>query len=252
MTSNHSVLVALLFFSAKPDISDAAHPLLTEDTSTQGNGKYQLELTHDYNVQYSGDTKTRIRNTTGILTLGLAEEVDLIFTLPHERLTQRADSYESTTSGLAGIDIGFKWRFYDGDAVSFAIRPGLGLGSGSDAEDRGFSRAATTSLYGAMSYRHDSWTFHAHVGYTRNFQPPADAHRNTFHGSIAAEFGVTEQLRFVGDVSINRSGGESIRSMVVGIIYSLTPDLDLDVGYRHGLMRETPEHAWLTGLALRF
>lgn len=223
-----------------------------EDTKTQGKGKYQLELTYDYRDQYGSDTKTLSRNTSGILTLGVSEELDFIFTLPHERVTQRAGSYESTVGGLADLEIGLKWRFYDAGALSFAARPGLALGSGGDDEDRAFGRVTTTSLYGAMSYRGDPLAFHAHVGYTRNLEPPADAHRHTFHGSIAVEFGVNEQLRFVGDVSIDQSGGDIAKSMVAGIIYSLTPDLDLDVGYRKVLVRQAPERAWLTGVALRF
>lgn len=252
MSCKHSLIISFLFLSAGADISYAGHPLLTEDTNTQGKGKYQLELTNDYSDQYGSDTKTLSRNTSGILTLGVTVELDLIFTLPHERVTQRVDSYESTVGGLADLEIGLKWRFYEVGAFSFAVRPGLGLGSGGDSEDAPFGRVTTTSLYGAMSYHSDPWTFHSHVGYTRDLKPVLRAKRNTFHGSIASEFSVNEQLRFVGDLGVYQSGGNIAKSVVVGIIYSLTPDLDLDLGYRKVLVREAPERAWLTGVALRF
>jgi hypothetical protein len=43
-----------------------------------------------------------------------------------------------------------------------------------------------------------------------------------------------------------------VGSVVIGLVASLTPDLDFDFGYRKGLTEPADDHAWLTGLALRF
>jgi hypothetical protein len=43
-----------------------------------------------------------------------------------------------------------------------------------------------------------------------------------------------------------------VGSVVIGLVVSLTPDLDFDFGYRKGLTEPADDHAWLTGLALRF
>lgn len=91
------------------------------------------------------------------------------------------DSYESTIGFLADLQIGLKWRFYEAGAFSFPVRPGLGLGSSGDSEDAAFARMTTTSLYGAMSYHSDPWTFHSHVGYARDLMPVLGAKRNTYH-----------------------------------------------------------------------
>lgn len=40
--------------------------------------------------------------------------------------------------------------------------------------------------------------------------------------------------------------------MVIGLVFSLTPNLDFDLGYRKGLTDPAPDHNWLTGLAFRF
>ena len=50
----------------------------------------------------------------------------------------------------------------------------------------------------------------------------------------------------------DRSGHPNVGSMVIGLVVSLTPDLDFDLGYRTGLTDPAADHNWLTGLAFRF
>jgi len=49
-----------------------------------------------------------------------------------------------------------------------------------------------------------------------------------------------------------RSGHPNVGSMVLGLVYSVTPNLDIDLGYRKGLTHPAADSAWLTGLAIRF
>lgn len=248
-------VLALIFSAQWPVMVHAAHPLLTEDTGTQGAGHYQLELTHDLGTDREAGAKTRSQSINAVLSAGLTDNLDVIVSLPHEHLTEWAGATKTTTSGYADMEIAAKWRFYEAGALSFALRPGLGLPTGE--EDEGLSTGhVTPSLFAISTYASDPWAFHLHVGYTRNLHPGPDEHSHIYHASVAAEYSVSESLRLVADASIERNGAHSghpgVGSMVIGLVASLTPDLDFDFGYRKGLTEPADDHAWLTGLALRF
>ncbi len=232
-----------------------AHPLLTEDTGTQGAGHYQIELTHDLNRAKDGSCDMRDQSINTVLSMGLTENLDIIAALPHERQTDRMVATAPTVKGFADMEIAAKWRFYDEGALSFALRPGLGLPTGND--DKGLSAGhVTPSLFGVMTYAGDPWTVHVHLGYTRNIHDGADGRDHIYHASVAAEYSLVESLRLVGDASIEsnstHTGHPNVGSMVIGLVYSVTRNLDIDLGYRKGLTQPAADHAWLTGLAMRF
>ena len=253
-----SILVGglvLLCSGQGPTTAFAAHPLLTEDTGTQGAGNYQLELTHDVSSDRDASSRTSTRDSNAIVSAGLTDTLDFILTLPHERLTERTDTGKTTVTGYGDIEVAAKWRFYEANALSFALRPGLGLPTGNADRDLGAGHA-TPSLFAVSTYARDDWAFHLHVGYTHQRRPGADERHHIYHASVAAEYKVNESLRLVGDASIERNGKRSghpgVGSMVIGLVASLTPDLDFDFGYRAGLTEPAADHAWLAGLALRF
>lgn len=238
-----------------PLAASAAHPLLTEDTGTQGAGNYQLELTHDLAHDKDATTRTRTRSISAVLSVGLTETLDLIATLPHDRTTERAGAVSTTVQGYADAEIAAKWRYYDVEGLSLALRPGLGLPTAN--EDKGLgSGHLSPSIFAVLTYARSSWTYHLHAGYTRNFFDGAAERRHLYHGSAAVEYSVSDTLRLVGDASVEtnaeRAGHPTVGSMVVGLVYTLTPDLDLDFGYRKGWTDAAADHAWLTGVAWRF
>lgn len=232
-----------------------AHPLLTEDTGTQGTGHFQLELTQDLSTMKNESTNTRERRINAVLSAGLTDNLDVIAVLPHDQLTDRLATPDATISGFADMEIAAKWRFYDEGALSFALRPGLGLPTGED--DKGLSAGhVTPSLFAVMTYTGKPWTCHLHLGYTRNIHDGPDERNHIYHASVAAEYALGESLRLVGDASMESSregsGHPNVGSVVLGFVYSATPDLDFDFGYRKGLTHPAADSAWLTGLAIRF
>ena len=71
-------LFALILFAHWTETALAAHPLLTEDTGTQGTGHVQLELTHDLSHAKDAASDTRARRINAVLSVGLAENLDVI------------------------------------------------------------------------------------------------------------------------------------------------------------------------------
>lgn len=247
--------LALIFFSQRPATVLAAHPLLTEDTGTQGAGRYQLEMTHDLSTRQDAGIKTRARRINSVVSVGLTDDLDVIATLPYERLTERIDGTNTTVAGYADMEIASKWRLYEAGALSFALRPGIKIPTGNKSKGLSTGRIAP-SLFAVSSYASDPWALHLHVGYSRNFPTSTEQRSHIFHASVAVEYSVSERMRLVSDASIERnaerSGHPYVGSAVLGLVYSITPNLDLDLGYRKGLTTPASDYAWLTGLALRF
>lgn len=246
--------IALLLSAQWPGGAFAGHPLLTEDTGTQGAGRYQLEITYDQSQDRDGAVKSRTGVLNGVFSWGLTEALDVIASLPYARLNERTGGPTMTERGLGDGEIAAKWRFYEAGALSFALRPGIGLPTGSKQKGLGSGRAVP-SLFAVATHAGDPWTFHLHLGCSRT--PPSAAERSPiYHASAAVEYGVNERLRLVGDASVernaDRTGHPRVGSVVLGLVYAVTPDLGLDLGYRKGLTDPAPDHAWLMGLSLRF
>ncbi len=233
----------------------AGHPLITEDTGTQGTGNYQLELTHDLSRDNEAGTKTLSQSLNAVLSYGLTDKFDIVVALPYEHSVERSGGTKTTVHGFADMEIAAKWRFHDEGPLSLALRPGLGLPTGN--EDKGLSSEhIIPSLFGVMTYAIEPWAFHLHLGYTRNFHDGSGQRDHIYHASVAAEYHFGDSARLVADASTetnpDRTGPSHASSIVLGLIYSFTPDLDIDLGYRKGLSDAAGDHAWLAGLTIRF
>ena len=254
-TSVSTSAIALISILYWPANALAAHPLITEDTGTQGTGNFQIELTQDLTQDKDTGTETRDRSFSAILSYGLTDTFDIIAALPYEHSTEHSGGTKTTVHGFSDMEIAFKWRFYEEGALSLALRPSLGLPTGND--DKGLSSEHyVPSLFGVMTYAIEFWAFHLHLGYTRNFHDGPGQREHVFHTSAAAEYSINESARVVADISTESNpddaGHPSINSIVLGLIFSVTPDVDIDLGYRRGLSDAAADHAWLTGLSIRF
>ena len=233
---------------------EAAHPLLTEDTGTQGDGKYQLELMVDRTRDHPPGATVRELQTTAVLSYGLMENADLQVGLPHLRKHAHDASGRHAGQGLLDTSLDLKWRFFEREALSLALKPGITLPTGD--EDRGFGTGRVT--WGTLlvfSYEPGPLAFHSHLGYRRN-NNATDQRRDLGHISAALTWKATEQLKLVADLSADtnpdRADRGSLRYRILGLIYSPTPSFDLDAGLKHGHGRAATDRAFLFGATYRW
>lgn len=232
----------------------AAHPLLTEDTGTLGLGNYQLELMADKARDHAPGVKVRERLATAVLSYGLRDDADLQFGLPHVRQHTHDAAGRHASQGPLDATVDLKWRFFEHEALSLGIKPGLSLPTGD--KDRGFGTGrATWGALGILSYEPGPWALHSHIGYRRNNN--AVAQRTSLrHISAAVTYKATEQLKLVADLSADtnpdRADRGSVRYRILGFIYSPRPWLDVDVGLKHGHGRAAADRAFLIGMAVRW
>lgn len=246
MTASLIVLTGTL-----PGFTHAAHPLITEDTGTQGAGRWQLKATFDHHHSHAPGLLTVSDERKLVLSYGLKHPLDLIVTVPHTR-TRTDDT--PAVQGRGDVEFAAKWRFYDHRGLSFGLRPGVSAPTGN--EDRGLGTGKTTaSLFAIMTYGTAPWALHLHLGRTGN-RTVADERRQINHYSLAVARKTGDRLQLVADISQetnpDKGSNTALRSAVFGAIYSVSRDFDIDLGYRYGLSDSAADDALLLGLTFRF
>lgn len=250
--------VAMVFLTAgahSPVPLLAAHPLITDDTGTQGRGNVQIELTTEHGYEQEDGTRENTVSANAVFSYGVHDAADVILTLPHKRISSEAeDGSRSVVKGQGDIGLDVKWRFYEKDNLSFALKPGLTLPTGDEAKNLGSGRARH-SLYLTASYDADPWEYHLHLGYIHN-RNVLGQHESQRHVSVAVGRKLGERLKLVADYGTDTpvSQASSLNSefLVLGAIYSLRKALDLDVGAKWGLTKPEVDFTWLAGVVLRF
>lgn len=232
----------------------AAHPLLTEDTGTQGLGKAQLELMLDSTRDGPSGAAVRERVATAVLSYGVLENADLQFGLAHVRQHTHDALGRHASQGSLDASVDFKWRFFERESLSLGLKPGITLPTGDAALGFGAGRATWGGLL-ALSYEPGPLAFHSHFGYRRN-NNVLGQRLSLRHISGALTWKATARLTLVADLSADsnpdRAGHGSLRYRIFGLIYSPTSALDLDVGLKHGHGNPATDHAFLVGATVRW
>ena len=108
-----SFLLAAAAAAAAAGTVQAAPPLITEDTGTQGKGVAQIEFAVEMPREDRGGTSYDGVEASFVLNYGLAENVDLQFVLPYLRFTEHTAGVRTETEGFLDARINLKWRFYE-------------------------------------------------------------------------------------------------------------------------------------------
>lgn len=248
-----AVLLTVAAFRPAPLF--AAHPLITEDTGTQGRGNFQLELTAEHADEEEGGTRENTVRTSAVLTYGVRDDLDVLFTVPHRRITTEAeDGSKTAVAGRADLGLDIKWRFYESGQLSFALKPGLTLPTGDETRNLGTGKS-TRSLYLVTSYDASPWEYHLHLGYIWN-RNSLDQHESQRHLSAAAGRKLGENLKLVADYGTDTptSQASSLNTefFILGAIWSVRKGLDLDFGAKWGLTPPETDFTWLGGITFRF
>ena len=250
------IFVALLLI-AYP--SWAAHPLITDDTGTQGKGKFQLELNGQYDWDKDDSEDVSVRSTGGqaaaTLSYGIAENVDLVLSLPY--LWGKAEANETTLydeKGIGDAVLETKWRLFEKDKFSVALKPGISIPTGNDEKGLGAGLLGG-HLFLIASQELGSWAFHGNLGYIRN-ENKVDERKDIWHASFAATWEVIKNLKLVADIGIERNPDEDAKNdpafIIGGIIYSINENFDVDLGVKCSLDSSETDFSALAGVTFRF
>jgi hypothetical protein len=238
----------------------AAHPLITDDAGTQGKGKAQLEFTGEYGVdREEGVTEKSLEAPTApFLSYGLSDSIDLVFSLPYAAVRVEDAGTTTAVRGATDLSMELKARVYERDGLSFAVKPGVSLPTGEEEKGLGNGKVSYSAFLIATREA-EPWAFHVNVGYMRNeykLQADEDANRkDLWHVSIASQVEVVKNLNLVANIGMERNSDRTSNMnpafILGGFIYSISENLDLDLGIKGALNRAETDTTFLAGIAWR-
>ncbi|MRR59278.1 MAG: transporter [Deltaproteobacteria bacterium] len=242
----------------------AAHPLATDDTGTQGKGKFQLEVVGEYTNDSEGSGADKVRENDGslesVFSAGLIDNADLVLAVPYEwSRTKIGGVVDGDTDGLGDVALELKWRFFRKEGFSLALKPSVTLPSGNVNKGLGSGKVGYGATFIA-SHEFDPFAVHVNLGYAHSefdLQEDKEANRrDIWSASVAGTAEVMEGLQLVANVGFETNGDKESDTPPVffigGAIYSLTDYLDLDLGFKVGLTKPEADFGALAGVAVRF
>jgi len=251
--------VFVMLFTAGPTF--AAHPLITDDTGTQGEGKTQIEFDgeYDHDSENGTTTNTLVFPTIPVLSYGMSDTVDFVLGVPFERMEIKQTGGITTERGISDASLQLKWRFYEKDGLSFAVKPGVTLPTGDEDKGLGSGKASYSAFF-ITTKDMAPWAFHFNAGYIRNeykLQTDEDANRkDIWHVSLASQVKVVKDLKIVANIGMERNSDKRSNIdpafLLGGVIYSITESIDLDTGVKAGLNKPGTDIAYLAGVTKRF
>lgn len=244
----HLVIAVSLLLGILSMPAYAAHPLITDDTGTQGKGKFQVEV----NAEHAGDSGNTETALGATLSAGLLDNVDIVIGTPYIFLREKDHTgHWSRENGMSDLSLAVKWRFYEHEGLSLALKPGVTLTTGD--EDKGLGDGKPTcSLFLITTKELEPFTLHLNLGYIANSKDT----RDILHYSLSAEYAATESLRIVSNVGgeTNPDRESNMHSLFAlgGLIYKVTDSFDIDFGVKAGLNKAEADYTLLAGIAFRF
>ena len=235
-------------------VSFAAHPLITDDTGTQGKGKFQLEVNGEYGHDKDDGVTTKTTQAAAALSYGVTEPVDIVLGIPYQYIRTKDSETVTNEKGISDVGIELKWRFYETDGFSFALKSGLTLPTGEDEKGLG-SGKTTYHLFFISTKEIKPWAFHLNLGYNRN-ENKVDERKDIWHASLASTVEVIKDIKLVANIGAERNPDKSSNThpafIIGGLIYSISENFDIDFGIKGGLNKPETDYSVLAGITWRF
>jgi hypothetical protein len=225
----------------------AAHPLLTEDTGTQGAGKFELEM----GFALAKDGGAKASEFGPQLSYGALDTLDLV--VRPAWLDVRGTAAIGTASGVGDTALDFKWRFFERDALSFGVRAGVDLPTGNDDKGLGNGKAAPHANLLA-TWVADPWLLAANVAWIRD--PLVGDRHDLWAASAAAVWSANDAWRFSAEVGTAQNPDPARSAWLTvarfGTIATVVAGFDVDAGYQVRLTRAAPAQVFLAGATIRW
>jgi len=236
---------------AFPAVALAAHPLISEDTDELGGSNSKVEVSFDRDLERTTHHSTEQAKAT--LTQGITDAFEVALSTPWVA-RQRGDDPRVSYYGLGDTSVFMKLRVYQQDKFAFVIKEETIFPTGNQEKGLGKDRMQTV-INSVFSWGDERLDFLGNVGYFDN-RNKDDQRREIITASGAARLRLAPKWRVVGEVASHSNydpdSAKYQSAGGVGVIYSPLANLDLDVGYHHGLNRESTLYSFGAGAAFRW
>src|SRR4030042_242596 len=254
------VVLSVMVFFLMTTAAIAGHPLITDDTGTQGKGKGQVEVGlsffYDKDIVDEATTfKTEGGEAAVGITVGLMDTLDVVLGIPYAWYTlDENDTRVDRADGLSDISFDAKWRFFEKDGWALALKPGISLPSGDEDKGLGAGRS-TYHMFLIGTKELEPAAFHVNMGYIRN-ENNADERKDIWHASFAAEIEVIKDLKLLANIGMERNPATDSDNhpafILGGLSYDVSERIAVDAGIKYGLTSPETNISYLLGTTIKF
>lgn len=228
----HLVSAFVLFL---PVSAWAYHPLITDDTGTQGTGGNQIEIGYNMSRAKDAGVTDKAGDVPFVYTRGLSDTLDGIVGLTRQT---------KPVHGWGNTSVGAKWRFYDDEksGLSLGLKPEIRLPVSKSDEAKGLGQGETSyAMTLLVSQETGFGAVHLNAAVERNgYANPTTDRKTLYRVSVAPVWHVAEHWKLALDTGVQTNADSSRKSRMgfveLGAIYSPNEDLDLSVGVIRDLM----------------
>ena len=235
----------------------AAHPLVTDDTGTQGAAGWQLEVTADHLFNRDADGHLSERTNALTLTRGLTDSTDLGVSMPWLSRRDPMTNEGRHETGLGDVGLTIKHRYLERDSLQMGLKVSISLPNGE--LDKGLGKATgTQSLYHLTSMSTEAGTALFNVGLIHNGDSRAivGEHPWLWAASAAWLMSPIEGWTLAFDLGAQRQSARTESKNpaygLIALIWSISPKIDLDVGYKRALNSAESDKTLSVGLTQRW
>lgn len=232
-----------------PPGARAAHPLLTEDTGTQGSGGFELELGASF-ARIAGGRAAAFEPQ---LSYGIFDNLDAIVQVRLFQLAGSAIAQDGRRLGFGDTALDAKWRFAERGTLSLGIRAGIDMATAA----RGIEGYGGTAYHATLIATADAlpWALSVDAGY-RRAPPGAGLRRDRYRASAAAVYAANESLRLAVNPAVESNpvvGNKTWPAVLLfGAIATMSDRLDVDLGWQTRLTSAAPRQVVSVGATLRW
>lgn len=258
-----AAFLSLFLFSAN---AFATHPLITDDTSLQGKGKFQIEMNSGFSTDktVTAGLSVEERGAEGgaALSYGVTDKIDLVLGLSHHWHRIKEGGVNTLNeSGIGDMKVEFKCLCFESEesGMSIALKPALSVPTGNERKGLG-SGALSGGVTVIATHQSRLGALHGNLGYSRNeygLKENNEAARNDiWHASLAAEINLTKNIRTVANLGVKTNEDNTSRIhpvfLIGGLICSIDEKLDIDLGLKCGLNEAETDSTLLAGVTAWF
>lgn len=242
---------ALAIAIAAVPVAQAAPPLVTEDTGTQGDGAWQVEVAVEQARESRPDAAFEGTQTSFVLTRGIGESVDMQLVVPYLRVTEDGAAGRSVTKGFDDSYLNLKWRFYERKSFSLGVMPTLYFPTGDDGIGSGHANAGVRML---ASYDTGPFEIHANAA-ARTYKNDFGLRDRLYLVSGAVMYTVHDKLKLIADQTweTNPDPGSdaTLRYTTLGAIWIVAAGTGLGCGVKLGHGEPAIDRTLICGIGLR-
>lgn len=256
------VLVVLLYAGA----SYAGPPLITDEAETLDKGEAEIELTAEFSVDkdYVDEVKIEEQESEvqAKVIYGIVDNLELELEVPYLWVKEKEDGAETfNESGMGDVGLELKWRFYNEDDLSFALKPAVAFPTGDSDKELGTGNVSYgLSFLTSKEFDSAHLAFHLNVGIMhydyKNEEEKAEKRPDIWNASLAAEKGIVKGLKVVVDLGTetnsDRNSNTNPAYALGGLVYSVLENLEVGLGAKFGLNDATPDYAIIAGAVYAF